>query len=127
MWRIVGITFLVPAYLSFLATAYMGLGQFNEAWRCIQEAMTTIDKTKEMWWEAEVADRVAGEIGPAISLSLIRQKLQTYFERALYVARQQEAKSWELRAAMSLARLWRDQGKRAASARTACSGLRVVH
>jgi predicted ATPase len=38
-------------------------------------------------------------------------KAQAYFERALAVARQQQAKSWELRAAMSLARLWRDQGK----------------
>jgi len=38
-------------------------------------------------------------------------KAQEYFERALAVARQQQAKSWELRAAMSLARLWRDQGK----------------
>jgi len=40
------------------------------------------------------------------------QKTQAYFERALIVARQQQAKSWELRAAMSMARLWRDQGKR---------------
>jgi predicted ATPase len=39
-------------------------------------------------------------------------KAQEYFERALSIARQQQAKSWELRAAMSLARLWRDQGKR---------------
>ena len=39
-------------------------------------------------------------------------KAQTYFDRALTVARQQQAKSWELRAAMSMARLWRDQGKR---------------
>jgi predicted ATPase len=39
-------------------------------------------------------------------------KAQAYFERALSVARQQQAKSWELRAAMSLARLWRDQGKK---------------
>jgi predicted ATPase len=39
-------------------------------------------------------------------------KAETYFERALSVARQQQAKSWELRAAMSMARLWRDQGKR---------------
>jgi predicted ATPase len=38
-------------------------------------------------------------------------KAEAYFERALSVARQQQAKSWELRAAMSLARLWRDQGK----------------
>ena len=39
-------------------------------------------------------------------------KAEAYFERALAVARKQEAKSWELRAAMSMARLWRDQGKR---------------
>ena len=39
-------------------------------------------------------------------------KAEAYFERALAVARQQQAKSWELRAAMSMARLWRDQGKR---------------
>jgi predicted ATPase len=38
-------------------------------------------------------------------------KAPEHFERALSVARQQQAKSWELRAAMSLARLWRDQGK----------------
>jgi predicted ATPase len=41
----------------------------------------------------------------------VAAKPETYFERALLVARQQQAKSWELRAAMSLARLWRDQGK----------------
>ena len=40
------------------------------------------------------------------------QKARAYFERALILARQQQAKSWELRAAMSMARLWRDQGKR---------------
>ena len=41
----------------------------------------------------------------------MRRQQQTYFKRALAVARQQQAKSWELRAAMSMARLWRDQGK----------------
>jgi predicted ATPase len=45
-------------------------------------------------------------------LSLDATKAQAYFERALTVARAQQAKSWELRAAMSMARLWRDQGKR---------------
>jgi predicted ATPase len=39
-------------------------------------------------------------------------KAQAYFERALSVAREQQARSWELRAAMRMARLWRDQGKR---------------
>ena len=109
VWRVMGITFLVPAYLSFLATAYVGLDQFNEAWRCIQEAMTIIDKTKEKWWEAEI-DRVAGEI-VQLSPEPDAAKAEAYFERALSVAGQQQAKSWELRSAMSLARLWRDQGK----------------
>jgi predicted ATPase len=54
-------------------------------------------------------------------------KAIAFFDRALSVARQQQAKSWELRAATSLARLWRDQGKVAARARTACSGLRLVY
>jgi hypothetical protein len=54
-------------------------------------------------------------------------KAEAYLERALTVARRQQAKSWELRAAMSMARLWRDQGKAAASSRTARSGLWLVH
>jgi predicted ATPase len=56
-------------------------------------------------------DRIAGEIAlrsPERDVA----KADAYFECALSVARQQQAKSWELRAATSLARLWRDQGKR---------------
>jgi predicted ATPase len=55
--------------------------------------------------------RVAGEIALR-SPEPDAVKAEAHFERALAVARQQQAKSWELRAAMSLARLWRDQGKR---------------
>jgi predicted ATPase len=85
------------------------LGQFDDAWRCVGEAISTIGTTKERWFEAEV-NRIAGEIA-LMSPTPAETKAQTYFERALAVARQQQAKSWELRAAMSLARLWRDQGK----------------
>jgi len=56
--------------------------------------------------------RIAGEIALK-SPERDTAKAEAYFERAIAVARQQQAKSWELRAAMSLARLWRDQGKRA--------------
>jgi predicted ATPase len=59
--------------------------------------------------EAEV-HRVAGEIA-LLSPERDVAKAEAYFERALAVARQQQAKSWELRVATSLARLWRDQGK----------------
>ena len=61
------------------------------------------------WCDAEI-NRVAGEIALK-SPEAGPPKAEEYFERALGVARQQQAKSWELRAAMSLARLWRDQGK----------------
>ena len=84
--------------------------QRHLAVRCIDEALATIETTKERWFEAEV-HRVAGELALK-SAEPDRSKAEAYFERALVVARQQQAKSWELRAAMSMARLWRDQGKR---------------
>jgi predicted ATPase len=93
-----------------LATAYAQLGQFDDAWRSIGEAISLVETTKETWLEAEV-DRMAGEIA-LTSRKSDTAKAQAYFERALAVARKQRAKSLELRAAMSMARLWRDQGKR---------------
>ena len=71
--------------------------------------MAAIETTKERWFEAEVY-RTAGEIALK-SLEPDAAKAEGYFERALTIARSQQAKSWELRAAMSMARLWRDQGK----------------
>jgi predicted ATPase len=109
-WRATGTTVWMPTYLSYLASAHAELYQFDDAWHCIGEAMTMVQTTDESWYEAE-ANRVAGEIArkfPEPDAS----KAEAYFERALAVARKQEAKSWELRAAMSMARLWRDQGKR---------------
>jgi predicted ATPase len=92
-----------------LGRAYADAGNFDNAWRCITEAVATIDASKERWCEAEVY-RIGGEL--ALQLPVPQpMKAETHFERALSVARQQQAKSWELRAAMSLARLWRDQGK----------------
>ena len=70
--------------------------------------MTAVEATKEKWCEAEVL-RTVGEIALK---SPEPAKAEAYFERALAVAREQQEKSWELRAAMSMARLWRDQGKR---------------
>ena len=77
--------------------------------RCIDDAIDKVERSKEKWCEAEV-HRIAGEIALK-SPQPHAAKAETYFERALAVARQQQAKSWELRAATSLARLWRDQGK----------------
>ena len=108
-YRSIGATLFVPLYLSHLTRAYAELERVDDAWRCISEAITAVETTKERWWEPEV-HRMAGEI----ALMLPQRdavKAQDYFERALAIARQQQAKSWELRAATSLARLWRDQGK----------------
>jgi predicted ATPase len=69
-----------------------------------------VETTKERWCQAEV-HRIAGEIA-LMSPERNTARAEAYFERALEVARAQQAKSWELRAATSMARLWRDQGKR---------------
>ena len=104
-----GSTFFTSLSLLHLAKAYAELEQFHDAWRYIGEAINAVQVTKERWCEAEV-HRVAGEIALK-SPEPDAGKAEAHFERALSVARQQQAKSWELRAAMSLSRLWRDQGK----------------
>jgi predicted ATPase len=109
-YRSTGQTIFMPMYLSWLARSYAKLRKFDEAWGCIGEAVTAIETRKETWCEAEV-NRIAGEISLK-SPEPDAPKAESYFERALAVARAQQAKSWELRAAMSMARLWRDQGKR---------------
>jgi class 3 adenylate cyclase/predicted ATPase len=108
-WRSTGSTLWMPCYLSNLARAYAQLGQFDSAWRHIGEAMTAVEVTKARWCDAEV-HRTAGEIA-LMSPERDVSKAETCFERALVIAREQQAKSWELRAAMSMARLWRDQRK----------------
>jgi predicted ATPase len=109
-FRSTGSTVFMPLWLSSLTRAYAELGQFDDARRCIGEAMTAMETTREKWCEAEI-HRTAGEIALK-SPERDAAKAEAYFERALAVARVQQAKSWELRAAMSMARLWRDQGKR---------------
>ena len=93
-----------------LAIAHANSGQFDDAWRCIGEAMTVMQATRERWCEAE-AHRVAGEIALR-SPQRGEAKAQAHFEHSLTIAHAQQAKSWELRAATSLARLLSDQGKR---------------
>ncbi len=105
----IGATAWRTSWLSRLALTYAELGKVDDAWRYIGEAMTVVETTKEGWYQAEV-NRIAGEIA-LMSPESDATKAEAYFERALAVARLQQAKSWELRAATSMARLWRDQGK----------------
>jgi class 3 adenylate cyclase/predicted ATPase len=107
--RSTGATLYEPRHLWHLAIAYAELGQLDDARRCIDDAIDKVERSKEKWCETEV-NRIAGEVALK-SPGPDTEKAERYFDRALAVARQQQAKSWELRAAMSMARLWRDQGK----------------
>ena len=107
--RSIGATTSTLLYLPWLALAYAQLVKSDEAWRSISEALALIEQSDQRSTEAEV-HRVAGEIA-LVSPHVGVAKAEEYFQHALAVARQQQAKSFELRAAMSLARLWCDQGK----------------
>jgi predicted ATPase len=95
--------------LVLLASVHAACGRVAEAQGVISQALDSVNERNERWDEAEIL-RTAGEIALR-SPEPDAVKAETYFERALAVAHQQQAKSWELRAAMSLARLWRNQGK----------------
>jgi predicted ATPase len=99
----------VPYYLGLLAAAYTSLGQESEALLLLDDAMVRVGRTKERWFEAEL-HRLRGEA----LLSLPERDgvdAEACFQRAIAVAREQGAKMWELRAAMSLARLWCEQDR----------------
>ena len=85
-----GATVFVPWYLTYLATAYASLSQYDDARRIISEAIEAVDRTNERWCEAEVL-RVAGEVA-SLEPEQDSADAQRYFERALAVARSQQAK-----------------------------------
>jgi predicted ATPase len=107
-----------PYYLSLLAEAYGRVGRAAEARPVLAEALTLVEETEERYWEAELY-RLQGEL--LLKMGDSKQEggkggeTEECFQKALDVARRQQAKSLELRAAMSLSRLWQRQGKRAAA------------
>jgi class 3 adenylate cyclase/predicted ATPase len=108
-WRASGAALLVPYYYTVLADVYDQLGHTEDGLQALAEAHTLVEQHEERWWEAEVC-RLHG-------ILLLRQpgtsqtEAEGWLQRAVDVARRQEAKSLELRAAMSLSRLWQQQGK----------------
>jgi predicted ATPase len=94
-----------------LADAYGKRGQADEGFPLLAEAWLIVDKSGQGYHNAEL-HRIEGELRLRQSAPDATQA-ETCFQAALDVARQQEAKSWELRAALSLARLWQQQGRRA--------------
>jgi predicted ATPase len=110
IYRSTGATIFVPLFLSMLGRAFAERRQFDPARRCIGEAIALAETSGERWFDAEIY-RIGGEIELGSSEPK-GPNAQRYFEQALDVARAQQARSLELRAAVSLARLWRGQGRR---------------
>jgi predicted ATPase len=108
-WKSSGSIVFVPWYVSHVARASAELGQFDESWRHIEEALKAIEMTGETWCESDI-HRTAGEIALLAPVADVG-KAEMHFARGLEVARKQQAKSWELRVATSLARLWVDRGQ----------------
>jgi predicted ATPase len=109
-WRATGAALLGPYFCTMLADVSAHLGHPADGLQALAEAHTLMEQQEERWWEGEVC-RLRGVL-------LLRQpetpqaEAEAWLQRALDVARRQEAKSLELRAAMSLSRLWQQQGKR---------------
>jgi predicted ATPase len=107
--RATGAELVVPLSLAMLAEAYKGAGQTKEGLATLTEALATAHRTGERWYEAEI-HRLKGEL--LWMQGADAGEVEACFQCAIEVARQQQAKSWELRAVMSLCRLWQEQGKR---------------
>jgi predicted ATPase len=103
-------------HLALLAEAYGKAGQTEDGLATLAEALTVVDKTEERFYEAELY-RLKGELTLAQSsvqslASSVQKEAEECFWKAIEIARKQQAKSLELRAVMSLARLWQQQGKK---------------
>ena len=98
-----------PYYLALMAEAYAQAGQHEVGLTLLSEALTGISERRECWREADL-HRLKGEL-MLLQDSANASEAETCFQKALDVSRHQQAKSLELRAATSLARLWQQQGK----------------
>jgi predicted ATPase len=101
----------VPYYLGLLATVCLRARRRAEALSLLAEGLHRVDRTGERWFEAEL-HRIKGDVlrrAPEVDPA----EAETCLRKAIAVAQGQGAKLWELRATMSLAQLWRDQGRRA--------------
>jgi predicted ATPase len=110
-WRATGAELFVPFYLALLAEAYGEAGQAAEGLAALDEALTIADKggkDGERLWDAELS-RIKGELLLGSSHAV---QAEACFQEALQIARTQRAKSWELRASVSLSLLWKNQGRR---------------
>jgi class 3 adenylate cyclase/predicted ATPase len=111
-WRATGAVLTVPYLCIVLADVSAHLGHTADGLQALAEAYTLVEQQQERCWEAEVC-RLRGVLLLRQTRTSQAEEAETWLQRALDVARRQEAKSLELRAAMSLSRLWQQQGKQA--------------
>jgi class 3 adenylate cyclase/predicted ATPase len=118
-YRATGSVMALPFYLSMLLDAYTLAGRFEEAHRALDEALALAEKNDDRFQEAELY-RLKGEL--LLAESSDEARAETCFRQAIGTARQHQSKGWELRATMSLARLWQRHGRRD-EARTALAAV----
>ncbi|KPK03444.1 MAG: hypothetical protein AMJ64_15645, partial [Betaproteobacteria bacterium SG8_39] len=106
-WRATGAGAWLAYYGTLETEAFELLGKIDDALQALDDAQAAMARTEERWWEAEIY-RLRGALVLRHSAA---PEAEACFRRALSVAHHQHAKSLELRAATSLARMWRDQGK----------------
>jgi predicted ATPase len=99
----------LPNYLSMLGDAYKQVRRFEDAHRSLDEGLALVDKNDDRFQEAEL-HRLKGEL--LLTESRNETAAEECFHRAIETARRQQSRGWELRATMSLARLWQQQGRR---------------
>ena len=109
-WRATGAQLARSYYLALLAEAWGTKGEPKAGLAGLTEALTLVGTTGERWYESEIY-RVKGELLLQQSLDY-QTEAERCFQEAMAIARSQQAKSFELRTATSLARLWQQQGKR---------------
>jgi predicted ATPase len=114
VWQAIGAKLLRPFLLGLLAEAHGMAGQAGEGLATLTEALAQVDKTGERMWEAELY-RLKGEL--LLQQGEAEAEVEACFNRAIDVARRQNAKSLELRATVSMSRLWQAQGKKAEARR----------
>jgi predicted ATPase len=106
-----GATAWMPLYIALLAGACEIKGQIDEDAARLDQASELVERTGERWFAAEL-ERQRGRL---LLRRGHREAAEKLYRKALGIAREQDAKLWQLRAAASLARLWRDQGRRASA------------
>jgi predicted ATPase len=103
----IGAMLLRPYFLALLSEAYEKIGQVDKGLVLLSEVLTTVDRTKERHYEAELY-RLKGQLLLQMNAKV---EAEHHFRQAMRIAQNQQAKSLELRAVMSLSRLWQSQGK----------------